>query len=1267
MGWFGTSTTVSSQVSSITLDAGSSKTLWYVDSTSVEDVTFSSDDTSTATVSRGSLGTNRQRRITVRGISAGSTYISASTGDSLSVIVNSTSSGGGDSGDDDDDDSGGSGSGSGSGGGSSSSPSMSGPSTTSMLEENCKGQYKFTISGFSDYDAVDWTSSQDNYADIESYESGYAYVSIYRNYDFTYTITATNSATGEKASKTVTNVRTATSFDPPDSISIAIGETRNVSVSFSPTDISSVPSISGSSSSSSIATVSSNGSDTNSVNFTITGKGEGSATITWSVYGKSVGTTAVSVYDSSAVSVDISGPSTVYNGEDATFTADCEETVTWQITEYNNCGGGFTPSGNTCTVNLSITSDLAPASFVIKASYGANSDSMTVSVKEALLSGLVISGPDEMRADDIQEYTAMPTIAAGNLSGLTYEWNRVRGTIGISNHDKKTCRVNTNDVKEEEIARISVTCAEFTAYKDIVVKYIKAEDILLEGVEEDSTYDGRLTTAIGYNTEFTATVIPEDSNDTLELEIDSDGYYNVNKTQANPHTIYVTANGAGKEGNYPITLTAGDISKTVLFEVVDEIIPVETIELDRTAATIKVGRSTEFAYTLLPEDANAGRRVEVYGTSADSLNIDVATITSGGGRIRVTGVGEGEISFYLKTETAQSKPVKVTVVSNSTKYTITYDGNGGTPDRASDTVQEGGSVKLPSATRSGYTMSGWEDDSGKIVGSYGARFIPDRSTKLTAVWTRPQDEEGAFIQVSYDGRSRVIYLDHVTGIEDTYTAQLTRISTVIYGVDNRFVMDLGTVRRIDMSITRDNPFPYDDSSDDDREWSNGKWYMELEHALDFWQNLGCDYRSFEQVGGIRLKYNPLDEDLYPEIDENVFVTGTLSPNFSVQKLTLTIPFTVARMDDEGSTVGKTCFKLISNVPDQSTDVITEKWYPKGTTMPIPIFPSFWDADGYAFDSWNTLASGTGTRYEPGVPIEVPDTELVLYGQWVPPKAAIISSVAGENTLTEMLGTGISYSADTGVRITSQDITRMMVLAVGGGGGCGGGVDSRVEALFIFGYNSAGGAGGSGDVVQNTFSVSYGQNITYTVGKGGSGRPNADGTSGADGQDGGASSVYIEDIRFIEAQGGDGGEGAPYWSYFGKEVSGGEGVYAGGSVTGYEESGSGIKGGVGGNGKTGSPNIEANVGVGAKPRSDAANNIYHAGGAGGGAAALNHDVRVGTTKRHFESKGGNGTCKGRGKDGILGGGGGSGSGDIDFDDNGHAQGDGGDGLVVLVFY
>lgn len=1277
MGWFGTGTTVSTKVTSITLDEGASKTLWYVNSVSVSDVTFSSDDSSVATVSRGSMGTTYQRKITVKGVSEGSTSISASTGDSLSVTVNSTSSGGGDSGGDDDDDSGGSGSGSGSGGGSSSSPSMSGPSTTSMLEENCKGQYKFTISGFSDYDAVDWTSSQDNYADIESYESGYAYVSIYRNYDFTYTITATNSATGEKASKTVTNVRTATSFDPPDSISIAIGETRNVSVSFSPTDISSVPSISGSSSSSSIATVSSNGSDTNSVNFTITGKGEGSATITWSVYGKSVGTTAVSVYDSSAVSVDINGPSTVYNGTDAVFTADCSETVKWQITEYNNCGGGFTSSGNTCTVNVSITSDLASASFVIKASYGANSDSMTVSVKEALLSGLVISGPDEMRADDIQEYTAVPTISAGSLSGLTYEWNRVSGTIGISNHDKKTCRVNTNDVEDEEIARISVTCAEFTAYKDIVVKYIKAEDILLEGVDDDPDYDGRLTTAIGYNAEFTATVIPEDSNDTLELEIDSDDYYYVNKTQENPHTIYVTANGAGKVGQYPITLTAGDVSKRVLLDVVDEVIPVDTIQLDRQAATIKIGRSTEFTYTLLPADANAGRKVSIYG---GNLDINVATITVRGNRIRVTGVGEGEVSFYVQTETAKSELVKVTVVSNSTTYTVTYRGLKGASETAQEKVKEGQSLILMKqggdaqtyALRRSATegISGWADESGLFVGAAGTKFVPTRNITLDAVWLTPATygDNDATIQATYNGETRTMHLGVVQSIDDVYTPALTRISTVVFGVDNRFVMDTGVVRRLNVTVERTNPFPYDDESDDDRAWSNGKWWLMFEKLIDFWQNFGCDSQSLEQVGGVRFRYQSLDEDLYSSIEENVFVTGVVSPRFSVQKISYTLPLTVARMKSTGSSVNRTKISFVSNIPGQTTDSVYEEYYPRDVNVPLPVYPPSWNTSGYAFNIWTTERDG-GVEYPAGQKVNIGVNDITLYAQWTAPRAAIISSVGGENTLSEQLGKGIVYDENDGILVADPDITRVQILLVGAGGGCGGGSDT-----LLTGFNSAGGAGGSGDVVQHIFSISYGAKINYIVGKGGRGQYNANESSGDPGLGGGESSVTINGIKVLTAVGGEGGEGAPYWGIEGREVMGGSTVCPGGSVNPYYENGPATeeyRGARGNDGKTRAPNVESNVGRGAGPKRSTDNaglGQYHAGGAGGGAAALNHDIRVGDEVRHFESKGGNGTCNGKGKDGILGGGGGSGSGNVVRNDyTGYSQGDGGDGLVVLVFY
>ena len=75
-------------------------------------------------------------------------------------------------------------------------------------------------------------------------------------------------------------------------------------------------------------------------------------------------------------------------------------------------------------------------------------------------------------------------------------------------------------------------------------------------------------------------------------------------------------------------------------------------------------------------------------------------------------------------------------------YTITYNGNGGTPARASDVKYYNESVKLPSATKSQtgthtYSFAGWYTDvsGGTLVGAANADYVIGNTTTLYAHWT----------------------------------------------------------------------------------------------------------------------------------------------------------------------------------------------------------------------------------------------------------------------------------------------------------------------------------------------------------------------------------------------------------------------------------------------------------------------------------------------------------------------------------------------------
>lgn len=185
-----------------------------------------------------------------------------------------------------------------------------------------------------------------------------------------------------------------------------------------------------------------------------------------------------------------------------------------------------------------------------------------------------------------------------------------------------------------------------------------------------------------------------------------------------------------------------------------------------------------------------------------------------------------------------------------------------------------------------------------------------------------------------------IHLPCIQSISDSLSNSLSETPTVAYGYENLFIMDIGSTRKIDLKITRINPPDYNDSYsevDDPNEyydesgtlltgsthpsasnkffyadhWSNSKWYAMLREALNFWQNsLNSNNKSI--YGGVQLFYSPsplnsieIDHQtvsnmsssrpFYPNMLYNVFVTGSISPSFGVQGMTLTIPLTLSKM------------------------------------------------------------------------------------------------------------------------------------------------------------------------------------------------------------------------------------------------------------------------------------------------------------------------------------------------------------------------------------
>ena len=474
-----------------------------------------------------------------------------------------------------------------------------------------------------------------------------------------------------------------------------------------------------------------------------------------------------------------------------------------------------------------------------------------------------------------------------------------------------------------------------------------------------------------------------------------------------------------------------------------------------------------------------------------------------------------------------------------------------------------------------------------------------------------------------------IYFPHIVSVEDSHAASLTEINTIIYGAENKFVMDLGTQRRITLNCTRTNPANYNDSSANPDQWSNGKWITELIKKLDFWQN------RMKPNGGMTLVLTSPDEELYPSIKPedncNVFLSGTISPKYDVQKITFSIPLVVATMTGSKAKVDTVTLTFKSNsTPEDEFD----QTYPEDTYVPVPSIPASWQGlvPSSIFDYW---LSSTGASYAPGTMVKWTASQT-LTARWEGPVGDV--PVWGD-------------PSESKVFFVPSEASRVVVYAIGGGGGSGGNYADIETSGGTTSWETkhdvySGGAGGGGEFVSQSIMLMGATEITVSVGAGGA---SAAGNE-EDGEDGQATTVIVGEF-VVNAAGGAGGLGAKRSNF--KVTKGGSTYYAGGN--------GGLKPAAGAtDDSTGTPGVPGQPGEFVSIPGVKCDEQYF-GGAGGGAPPLNTSFGGKTSK--YISRGGNGgsgTIGGtEAESGVYGGGAGSG---YLFKNT-----KGGDGLVALVFY
>jgi uncharacterized repeat protein (TIGR02543 family) len=271
--------------------------------------------------------------------------------------------------------------------------------------------------------------------------------------------------------------------------------------------------------------------------------------------------------------------------------------------------------------------------------------------------------------------------------------------------------------------------------------------------------------------------------------------------------------------------------------------------------------------------------------------------------------------------------------------------------------------------------------------------------------------------------------------------------------------------------------------------------------------------------------------------------------------------------------------------------------------------------GLIFTGWNSLATGLGTHYEPGETFTSTTGNVTLHAEWTTACSPTTSYGNGDQLATFGTVGKCAYVIPAGV--TSIDF-----LTVGGGGGGG--------------TNAGSGGGGGGIVYQTNVTVTPGQVLLITTGKGGGAGVNGD------------PSIIM--LGGVEYRGRGGALGPTYNSQakcvngFSPRPLGGEGTYANGGLGGVGSNNSGVLGCPGA--------------VGTAISITGTSTIYGSGGGGGGwnaTAGLGGDGVSG----NGAGNGGNNIAGAAGLANRGGGGGGGGAGNA-------SGGTGGSGVNIIAF-
>lgn len=443
------------------------------------------------------------------------------------------------------------------------------------------------------------------------------------------------------------------------------------------------------------------------------------------------------------------------------------------------------------------------------------------------------------------------------------------------------------------------------------------------------------------------------------------------------------------------------------------------------------------------------------------------------------------------------------------EYNIIFDANGGeTPSFTTLTTKNWRIWRFPSTIWDGFVQRGWfiKDEEGQITIPVDQNTLFFADTTVYALWDSEQgaDDLLCYLEKRISGEVTRVVFPIVTSIDDSFTANLVEMETIVFGYANRFVTDMGTKRSFTLNVKRINPMPYDDESEDPRLHSNAKWWKSFQDFINFWQN-SSHSASEERTGGFRFVYMPrgkrLDDqgneiytdfaELYPKIIANVFIAGQITAKMTPGVLNMTVPLVVASMKPDADLVTWTA----SFTSGEFTDVqpfefkVTGIW---GLPLTMPSPPDTWVAyaqkqsDPMTFAYWQRVDVADDTKYYANRPFEFSSS----YGSHVPVFKAVWAAISEIHIFTTCVKVDISQSLNDRVVARTDFVFKnttdsmMYAQAILYGGGGTGGYCKDDSSKFVQTRCDAGGGGGASGATSASFYLNPGEMLGIRLGLGG---------------------------------------------------------------------------------------------------------------------------------------------------------------------------------------